>query len=158
MEIRSRELGSYAGCLRGLRHRLNEHEESLTARWEQWLREQQEASLAQARQGEKIGREEAKLREQRAEVVRLMTEMRQMRQQPDSKVEALREENERLKRIAAEREAAADAARDEARRQVEVAEELRAQLSVLQSDARADGGALQRFVVELDTSRRILDE
>ncbi len=146
LEIRGRESACFAAYLRRLRQRLNEHEESLTARWEEWLREQQEASVAQAHQGEKIAREEALLRDQRAEVVRLMAEMRQMRRQPDPAVEALRQENEQLRTELA-------AAREEAK-------ELQAR-----ADARQDEPALptaaegqERFRVELDTSRRVLDE
>ena len=143
LEIRARESACFAGYLRRLRQRLNEHEESLTARWEEWLREQQEASITHAQQSEKLAREESLLREQRAEVVRLMGEMRQMRRQPDPAVEALREENERLRRESA-------AAQEEAKA-------LRGRLDEQPRETGAAEG-LKRFGVELDTGRRVLDE
>src|SRR5207245_893437 len=46
LDVRAEELRRYALHLRRLRQRLNDHEESLTARWAEWLREQQEASVA----------------------------------------------------------------------------------------------------------------
>ncbi len=143
LEIRDRELTCFAGYLRRLRQHLNEHEESLTARWEEWLREQQEASIAHARQTEKVAREEALLRDQRAEIVRLMGEMRQLRRQPDAATEALRQENEQLRRDLA-------AAREEAK-------PLAGRLEQAEP-GRTTAEGLSRFGVELDVGRRVLDE
>jgi pSer/pThr/pTyr-binding forkhead associated (FHA) protein len=151
MEIRSEELRRYAQHLRRLRERLNEHEESLTARWEEWLREQQEASVGLERQREKARREEGLLRDQRAEVVRLMAEMRQVRKLPEGMVESLRDEVEQLRRALAERESAAAAAREEA-------ESLRARLEEQKHAPAEPEAGLERFHVELDTGRRVLDE
>ena len=102
LEIRARELGCYADHLRRTRQRLCDHEDSLALRWQEWLREQQTAS-------EQLAREEAMLREQRSEVVRLMGEMRQLRQVPRPDMDALREEIEELRQTLAERDRALSA-------------------------------------------------
>ncbi len=146
LEIRGRESACFAGYLRRLRQRLNEHEESLTIRWEEWLREQQEASIAGAHQNEKIAHEEALLREQRAEVVRLMGEMRQMRRQPDPADEKLRRENETLRRDLA-------AALEESK-----VVQARWGHSPIETAPPKGAESLKRFQVELDTGRRILDD
>ncbi|HVS35309.1 MAG TPA: FHA domain-containing protein [Gemmataceae bacterium] len=146
LEIRVQESACFAGYLRRLRGRLNEHEESLTARWEEWLREQQEASKAHAQQTEKIAREEALLRDQREEVVRLMGEMRQLRRKPDPVSDALRTENEQLRQ-------------DAAKLQEEV-KELRGRLEQ-QAAAPVHPSAaeeLHGFGVELHAGRHVLDE
>ena len=146
LEIRTQESACFAGYLGRLRQRLNEHEESLTARWEEWLREQQEASIAHAQQSEKITREEALLRDQREEVVRLMGEMRQLRRKPDPASEALCRENEQLRQELT-------AAREEAK-------ELRGRLDERPCEVVHPSAAegLHRFSVELDAGRRVLDE
>jgi len=94
LDIRADELQRYALHLRRVRQRLNDHEESLTARWQGWLREQQEASVALERQRENVRRDEALLRDQRDEIVRLTAEMRQESEQPEGLVESPREASE----------------------------------------------------------------
>jgi ABC-type transporter Mla subunit MlaD len=165
LDIRAKELICYAGFLRRLRGRLNEHEDSLTARWEEWLREQQQASLAVAQQREQVAREETVLREQRAEVVRLMGEMRQLRQRPDAHLDPLREENERLVGALAERDAGLAAAQRDGRLRATEAKELQDRIDVLEKvqrqtepDAEAESEALRRIQVDLETSRRGVDE
>jgi len=156
LEIRARELGRYADSLRRGRQRLGDHEESLAARWEEWLHERQEASARHARQIAEIGREETLLREQRSEVVRLMGEMRQLRRGPDA--EALRLENEQLHRTLAERDSALAAAREEVRKRSAEAEELRGRMEAEAAENRLGAAALRQLPFELEEGRRSLED
>ena len=139
-------MSCFGGHLRRQRQRLNEHEESLTTRWEDWLREQQQASLAHAARDEKAAFQEALLRDQRDEVVRLLNEMRQLRRQPDPAAEALGLENERLRQEL------------DAARQAEAERAARAEEHPGEPAQPASDGSLEHFRVELDVGRRVLDE
>ena len=150
LEIRGRELSHFAGHLRRERLRLAGQEESLAAARGEWLRKQQAATEYYSLQKEQIAREEALLRGQRSEVVRLMGEMRQLRQiqrqQEGADAESLRRENEDLRRGLAERDAALTAATTEAA-------ELRGRLDA----ADAGGRALERSHFELEEGLGDLD-
>lgn len=156
LEIRARELGHYADTLRRGRRRLDDHEKILAARRAEWLHEQQEASAQHARQIAEIAREETLLREQRSEVVRLMSEMRQPRRRPDA--DTPRQENERLHRTLAERDSALAAAREEARQRSAEAEELRGRMEAEAAENRLGAAALRQFPFELEEDRRSLED
>ena len=134
-------MGYFAASLNRRRRLLGDQEESLAARRVEWRQEQREATARQDRQIAEMAREETLLREQRSAVVRLMGEMRQLRRAPDS--EALRRENEELRRTLAERDSALAAAREEIGRRTAEAEE-----------DRLGTAALRQFPFELEEDRR----
>jgi len=125
LEKRQQELDAYAQHLVRLRKRNKplaqqldqltrgfqamqlEQQESMKTR-EEWTREQAEATARLAQQRAALAQAEASLREQRGGLTRMMAELKQMqeaiRSQQNAEVEALRQENQQLHQLLAERD------------------------------------------------------
>jgi DNA repair exonuclease SbcCD ATPase subunit len=135
-ERRREELNHFARHLQRLREQLTEEQQRVAAERLAWTHEHSAAEERDAARRAENHWEEVRLREQRAEVVRLMGELRQSHQDKkgsdESVVQGLRLEIERLRKEIQEREqrlaAAAEAAAQEAGRWRQETERLGEQL------------------------------